>query len=71
MDGAAMDSPLDAILANIFFWHHEENWINESPVEFRLTFYGKCVDDIVLLFTSLEPVHSFQKCMSLKHITRT
>ena len=43
VDGAALGSPLGPILANMFFWHHAENRLNEYPIEFNSSFYRSYV----------------------------
>ena len=67
VDGVAMGSPLDPILANIFLSHHEENWLHKSPIKFKPSFYKRYVDNIFVLFESSESVDSFCEYMSLKH----
>ena len=62
-----MGSPLDPILPNIFLSHHEENWLNKCPIEFKPCFYRRYVDDIFVLFESPESVYSFREYMSSKH----
>ena len=68
MDGVIMASPLGLILASIFLSHHEENWLNERPTEFKPT-YRRFVDDIFFcyiwmiyfdIFESTESAHSFR-----------
>ena len=62
-----MGSPLRPILANIFLSYHEGNWPNKCPIEFKLSFYRRYVDDIFVLFESPESAHSFCEYMSSKH----
>ena len=50
VDGVALGSPLGPILANIFLSHHEENWLNKCPIEFKPSFYRRHVDDNFVLF---------------------
>ena len=38
VDDVSMRSPLDQILANIFLSHHEQNWLNKCPIEFKPSF---------------------------------
>ena len=57
---------LGPILANIFLSHHEENWLNKYPTEFKPSFYGRYVDDIFVLFESPESSHLFCEYMSSK-----
>ena len=37
----AMGSTLGPMLANIFLSHHEENWLNKCPIEFKPSFYRR------------------------------
>ena len=62
-----MGFPLGPILANIFLSHHEENWLNKCPTEFKPSFYRRYVDDIFVLFESSESADSFREYMSSKH----
>ena len=54
-----MGSPLDPILANIFFSLHEEDRLDEYPVAFKTTFYGRFVDGIFVPFESTESPYLF------------
>ena len=67
VDDVAMGSPLGPILANIFLSHHEENWLNKCPIEFKPSFYRRYVDDILVLFEPPESAHTFREYMSSKH----
>ena len=62
-----MGSALGPILANIFLPHHEEKWLNKCPIKFKPSFYRRYVDDIFVLFESLESAHSFCEYMSFKN----
>ena len=64
-----MGSPLGPILVSLFLSHHEENRLNECPVEFEPTFDRKYVDDIFVLFASRDCAHSFRIYMSPTHQT--
>ena len=46
IDGAAMGSPLGPSLANAFLAHHEQNWLDSCPLEYRPSYYRRYVDDI-------------------------
>ena len=50
IDGVAMGSPLGPTLANLFLAYHEENWLNDCPIQFKPTYYRRYVDDIFLMF---------------------
>ena len=47
IDGAAMGSPLGPSLANAFLAHHEQNWLDSCPLEYRPSYYRRYVDDIL------------------------
>ena len=66
VERVVMGSPLGPILTNIFLSHHEENWLNNCPTEFKPSFYISYVDDI-FFFESLECSQSFREYMSSKH----
>lgn len=38
---------------------YESNWLNVCPIEVKPTFYRRYVDDICVLFTSLDSTDSF------------
>ena len=40
-----MGSPLGPSLANAFFAHHEENWLDSCSLEHRPSCYPRYVDD--------------------------
>ena len=67
VDGVAMGFPLGPILANIFLSHHEENWLNKCPMQFKPTFDRRYVDDNFVLSESSESAHSFREYMSSEH----
>ena len=39
IDGVAMGSPLGPSLANVFLTHHEQDWLDSSPLEYRPLYY--------------------------------
>ena len=45
IDGVAMGSPLGPTLA-IFLCYHENNWLKDSPKDFKPVCYKRYVDDI-------------------------
>ena len=47
VDKVAMGSPLGPSLANAFLAHHEQNWLDSCPLEYRPSYYRRYVDDIV------------------------
>ena len=62
-----MGSPLDPILANVHLSHHEENWLNKSPIEFKPSFYRRYIEDIFVIFESPESAVSNREHISSKH----
>ena len=52
IDGVAMGSPSGPSLANAFLVHHEQNWLDNCPLEYRPSYYRRYVDDIFVLFKS-------------------
>ena len=67
IDGVAMGSPLGPNLANLFLAYHEENWLNNCPIQFKPTFFRRYMDDIFLLFDSRNHVKKFLKYMNSRH----
>ena len=61
IDGVAMGSPLGPSLANAFLTHHEQDWLDSCPLEYRPLYYRRYVDDIFALFKSTDP---FKRCQS-------
>ena len=59
-DGAAMGSPLVSSLANAFLAHHEQNWLDSCPLEYRPLYYRLYVDDIFVLFKSSNHLKHFK-----------
>ena len=66
-DGVSMGSPLGPTLANAFLCFYERKWLEEAPMECRPTYYKRYVDDIFVLFDSVEQVEKFQKYLNSKH----
>ena len=61
VDGVSMWSLLGPLLDIISLSHHEENWLNKCPTEFKPNFYRRYFDDIFVLFKSPESAHLFHK----------
>ena len=59
IDGLAMGSPLGPTLAKVFLVYHEKNWLEHCPLEYRLLYYRRYVDDILVLFNSAEHLKRF------------
>ena len=47
-----MGSPLGSTLANVFLCHFEEQWISDSPIDYKSFSFRRYVDDAFLLFLS-------------------
>ena len=63
----ALVSPLGPILANIFLSHHEENWLNKCPIEFKPSFYIRYIYDIFGVFESSQSPGLIFEYMTSKH----
>src|SRR5215469_2643164 len=44
-DGLSMGSPLSAAMANAFPVHHERQWLDDCPEEFKPLYYRRYHDD--------------------------
>ena len=67
IDGVAMGSPLGPALANIFMYSFENKWLKDCPHSLKPVFYRWYVDDIFVLFSSLDQAEKFKKYLSSKH----
>ena len=70
IDGVAMGSPSGPSLANAFLTHHEQDWLDSSPLEYRPLYYRRYVDDIFVLFKP--PDHylkRFQSYLNFCHVS--
>ena len=67
IDGVAMGSPLGPTLANLFLSYHEENWVNDCPIQFRPTYYRRYVDDVFLMFQERSHVKKFLRYLNSRH----
>ena len=54
-------------LANVFMNFHEQIWLNECPAEMKPKFYRRYVDDIFVLFDSIEKLEKFKEYLNSKH----
>ena len=64
IDGVAMGSPLGLALANIFMCSFENIWLKDCPHSLKSVFYRQYVDDIFVLFSSIDQVEKFKKYLS-------
>ena len=67
IDGVAMGSPLGPTLANIFMSHYEQKWLAECPLEFKPKYYRRYVDDIFVMFETIEQFDLFKAYLNTKH----
>ena len=67
IDGVAMRSPLGPALANIFMCNFENKWLKDCPHSLKPVFYRRYVDDIFVLFSSLDQAEKFKKYLSSKY----
>ena len=67
IDAVAMVSPLLLALANMFMCSFENKWLKDCPHSLDPVFYRWYVDDIFVLFSSLDQVKKFKKDLSSKH----
>ena len=66
-DGVVMGSPLGPSLANAFLIHHEQNWLDRCPLEYRWLYYRRYVD-IFVLFKSNNHLKRFQSYLNSCHV---
>ena len=60
-----MGSPLGPALANIFMCNFENKWLKDCRHSLKPVFYRRYVDDIFVLFSSLDQA---EKYLSSKHL---
>ena len=66
-DDVTMGSPLGPTMANVFLSFYEVKWLEQCPEEFKPVFYGRCVDDIFVLFESVEHLSKFRDYFNTCH----
>ena len=59
-----MGSPLSLALANILTCSFESRWLRICPNDFKPVFYRRYVDDLFVLFSSLDYADKFKDCLS-------
>jgi len=67
IDGMAMGSPLGLAYANAFLCHHEEEWLNNCPPDFKPIVYKRYVDDCFLIFENERQSLQFLNYLNGKH----
>ena len=63
-----MGSSLGPALVNIFMCYFENKQLRDCPHSLKLVFYNRCVDDIFVLFSSLDQTKNFEKYLSSKRL---
>ena len=66
-DRVAMGSPLGPSLTNAFLYFHEQIWFNDCPEDFKPVYYRRYVDNIFVLFRSLDHLEKFTNHLNSKH----
>ena len=56
IQGLGMGLPLGPTFASIFMCHHEQNWLDNCPDDFKQVLYNRYVDDTFVLFK--DPSHA-------------
>ena len=64
IDGVALESPFGPALANIFMCSFENKWFKDFLHGLKPVFYRLYVDDIFVLFSSLDHAEKFKTYLS-------
>ena len=67
VDGVSMGSAIGPSYANAFLCHHEHNWLNDCPPEFKPLYYRRYMDDTFLVFKHTSHVQLFLTYLNSKH----
>ena len=67
INGVAMGNPLGPTLANVFLCHHETNWLENCPIEFKPVLYRRYIDDTFLLFRHSSHAAKFLNYLNSQH----
>ena len=66
-EGLGMGLPLGPTFSNIFMCHHEQQWLDDCPYDFKPVFYQRYIDDTFLLFRDRSHPALFLKYLNEKH----
>ena len=67
IDGVYMGSPLGPALTNIFMCSFENKWFKDCPHSLKPVFNRQYIDDIFVMFSSLDEAEKFKRYLSSKH----
>ena len=67
IDGLAMGNPISATFANIFMSHHEKQWLENCPQQFKPLIYRRYVDDTFMIFEREEQINQFYEYLNKQH----
>ena len=70
INGVATGSPLSPALANTFMSSLENKWLKDGPRGLKHVFFRRHIDDIFVLFPSINHAKEFKKYLSPKHPNR-
>ena len=65
-----MGSLLRPSLANAFLSHHEQNWLDSCPFEYRPFYYWRYVGYIFVLFKSSDYLKPFPCYLNFCHVNK-
>ena len=66
-DGVAMGSPLGPTIANSFLTFHEQEWLENCPLEFRPIYYRRYIDDTFIIFKDRAHSDRFLDYLNQQH----
>ena len=67
IDGVGMGNPLGPTFANLFLCSHENNWLQNCPLQFKPKLYRRYVDDTFLLFSDPSHIPLFLTYLNSQH----
>ena len=67
VDGVGMGLPLGPTFANAFLCHHETNWLDNCPLDYRPVYYRRYVDDCFVIFRHPSHAQKFLDYLNVQH----